>query len=185
MNLCSLKKISFVALLLCILGGCSVSPAVDAVSWTFDGVSYFLTGKSMTDHAVSIAAGKDCAMVRVVKGQKVCVPRDEDVAGDRLVFQFDNSSWTVDPATSVADGDPLSVNPAVAEIVNPLGKSVQVEARSTAVAAVTADMIPLHAMMRVEAYEPSRPVVSALIKEKAAMPMSLPDRATRLWLPVD
>jgi len=185
MYLASYKKISIAAALIFALSGCSVSPAVDAVSWSVDGISYFLTGKSMTDHAVSAAAGKDCAMVRVVKARKVCVPRDEDVAGDRLVFQFDNSSWTVDPATLVADGDPLSVNPAVAEIVEPLGNSVQVEARSTAVAAVSADTIPIHAMMRVEAYEARKPVVSALIKDKAAMPMASPDRATRLWLPVD
>jgi hypothetical protein len=170
---------------MCILGGCSVSPTVDAASWTVGGISYLLTGKSAVDHAVSAAAGQDCAMTRMVKNGRVCVPLDEDVAGDRLVFEFDGSSRTGGSTDQVADGDPLRVNPAIADIVEPLGELVMVEARSSAVAAVAADAMPIHAVTGGQEEGSWIPGFSALSKGKAEMPMTSPDLATRLWLPVE
>jgi hypothetical protein len=176
-------RISIAAALLFILSGCAVSPTVDAVSWTVDGVSYFLTGKSMTDHAMSMAAGKDCAMLRVVMGEAACVPRDEDVAGDRLVFQFDTATWGETRMAAVGVGDPLIINPAISDIAEPLGDSVSVERRSAAVAAVAADMIPLSAFASAGRTEKTA-VFSAQIKDKSSQLMAYPDRDTRLWLPV-
>ena len=176
-------RISIAATLLFILSGCSVSPAVDAVSWTVDGVSYFLTGKSMTDHAMSVAAGKDCAMTRVVKGKTACVPRDEDVAGDRLVFQFDTATWSDTQTAAVGAGDPLTINAAISDIAEPLGDSVSVEKRSAAFAAVAADMTPLSAFIGAGGSEKTA-VYSAQIKDKSSQLMAYPDRETRLWLPV-
>ncbi len=170
---------------MCVLSGCSVSPTVDAASWTFDGFSILLTGKGTMDHAVSAAAGQDCVMMRMIKNQRVCVPLDEDVAGDRLVFKFENLSWTGSSKDQIANGDPLSVSPAIADIVQPLGATVLVEARSTAVAAVAADAIPIQAMMGGQEPDSWTSVFSGLIKDKAAMPMTSPDRATRLWLAVE
>ncbi len=176
-------RISIAAVLLLVLGGCSVSPSVDAVSWTVDGVSYFLTGKSMTDHAVSAAAGKDCALMRVVKGKAACLPNDEDVAGDRLVFEFDTTTWGETPVAAVGTGDPLTINAAIADIAEPLGDSVSVEQRSAALAAVAADTIPLNAFA--SAGDTSKNAVfSARIKGKSSQLLASPDRETRLWLPV-
>lgn len=176
-------RISTAAALLFILSGCAVSPTVDAVSWTVDGVSYFLTGKSMTDHAMSAAAGKDCAMTRVMKGEVACIPRDEDVAGDRLVFQFDTATWGETQMASVGAGDPLTISAAIAEIVEPLGDSVSVEQRSAALAAVAADTIPLNAFVAAGGRDKAA-VFSAQIKDKSKQLMAYPDRETRLWLPV-
>ena len=176
-------RISIAAASLFILSGCTITPAVDAVSWTVDGVSYFLTGKSMTDHALSAAAGKDCAMTRVVKGEVACVPNDEDVAGDRLVFQFDTVTWGETQMAAVGAGDPLTINAAISEITKPLGESVRVEQRSAAVAAVAADTMPLNAFA-VAGESHKTAIFSAQIKDKSSQLMASPDRDTRLWLPV-
>lgn len=176
-------RISVAAALVLVLGGCSVSPTVDAVSWTVDGVSFFLTGKSMTDHAMSAAAGKDCAMTRVVKGEAACLPNDEDVAGDRLVFQLETAAWTATRAGEAGAGDPLSVHAAIADIAEPLGDSVSIDERNAAVAAVAADTIPLSAFASKQGREKDA-VFSARIKDKSSQLLASPDRETRLWLPV-
>lgn len=178
-------RISLAAAMVVLLGGCSVSPTVDAVSWTVDGVSFLLTGKSMTDHAMSAAAGKDCAMTRVVKGDTACLPNDEDVAGDRLVFEFDAVAWGASPAAATGAGDPMSVHAAIADIAAPLGDSVSVDRRHDAVAAVVDDTIPLNAFVpQVGGGTEKDAVFSARIKDKSSRLLVSPDRETRLWLPV-
>lgn len=179
------KRFLIVAALLLALGGCSVSPAVDAVSWGVDGFSYLITGKSMTDHAMSAAAGKDCAMLRVVKGQKTCVPKDEDVAGDRLVFEFNESSMSRDESVAAVGGDPMSLSADMAQIAAPLGDSVQVETRPAAIAAVVSDSVPLNGLMGEETDRNGKPIFSALVKSKMPSHVDAPGRATRLWLPVE
>ena len=177
-------RISIAAAALFVLGGCTVSPAVDAVSWAFDGVSYILTGKSMTDHAMSAAAGKDCVMTRMVKGKVACLPKDEDVSGDRLVFEFDSTAWGEARRAEVGAGDPLSIHAAISDIAEPLGDSVSVEQRHPAVAAVAADTIPLNAFVGGAAEPEKAAVYSARTKGKSSRLLAHPDRQTRLWLPV-
>lgn len=152
-----------------ILSGCSVTPAVDAVSLGVGGVSYIFTGKGVVDHTMSAASGKDCNWFRVTSGGTFCVPTDENVAGDRLVFEFEGSPWVETPVTAADGSDPVLVDSAVAGLVEPLGSAVRIKARSTAVAAV-ADETHL--------------VAATSIPEDAGQPAA-PDRATRLWLPVD
>jgi hypothetical protein len=185
MQFAFLKKIPIIAVFMCILSGCSISPTVDAASLTVGGFSYLLTGKGTMDHAVSAAAGQDCAMMRMIKNERVCIPHDEDVVGDRLVFRFESPSWAGGSTDQSASGDPLSVNPAIADIVQPLGATVLVEGRSTALAAVAADAMPIRAMMGGHRQDSQAALLSGLIKDKPAMPMTSPDRATRLWLPVE
>lgn len=180
-----MKRFSAAAMFLYMLSGCSISPAVDAASWTVDGVSYLLTGKATMDHAVSAMAGQDCKMIRMMKNEIVCVPRDEDVVGDQLVFKYEKS-WSVAPADQIDAGDPLRVNPAIADIMQPLGTAILVETRSTAVAAVAADPVPIGAMLR-RGDEPDRwtSVISGLVKNKPVIQVGVPDQATRLWLEVE
>ncbi len=185
MQIGSFKKIFIAAVLTFTLGGCSAMSSLDPVSLTFGGISYVLTGKGAMDHAVSVASGRDCAILRVAIGEKTCVPKDEDVAGDRLVFRYGDSSWSDSETALVADGDPLSVNPAIAGIVAPLGDTVQVETRSTAIAAVAADTMPIHLVVRTDPEWAGATAKRTLVKDKPAMPVARPARATRLWLPVE
>jgi hypothetical protein len=63
-----------------LLGGCGLPPALTAASWALDGVSYLVSGKSVTDHAISEVAAQDCALFRVVQGREVC--EDYEIDGD-------------------------------------------------------------------------------------------------------
>jgi hypothetical protein len=57
-----------------LLAGCiSVPPAVTIASWIVDGVSYAVSGKSVSDHAISAVAQQDCATWRLIKGDPICV----------------------------------------------------------------------------------------------------------------
>ena len=54
------------------LTGCGLPPIVAALSYAMDGVSYATSGKSVTDHALSAATERDCAIYRVLMGEKIC-----------------------------------------------------------------------------------------------------------------
>jgi len=55
-----------------LLGGCGLPPAVVIASYVADGVSYLTTGKSVTDHGISEATGRDCATWRLIKLESPC-----------------------------------------------------------------------------------------------------------------
>lgn len=55
-----------------LLSGCGLPPAVVIASYVADGASYVATGKSVTDHGISEATGRDCAMWRLVKLESPC-----------------------------------------------------------------------------------------------------------------
>src|SRR3990167_3737344 len=63
-----------VSLILCasFLGACALPAQVQMASWALDGVSMLTSGKSVTDHGISILAKKDCAIWRGVKGDDIC-----------------------------------------------------------------------------------------------------------------
>lgn len=63
------------------------------------GVSFATTGKDVSDHAISMVAGEDCATFRLIAGDPVCSPHDDAVA-------------VVVPVA--ATDEPLPVAPAVA-----------------------------------------------------------------------
>jgi len=54
------------------LTACAVPLPLKIASWALDGISYLSTGKSVTDHGLSLVAQKDCALWRPVKGEKIC-----------------------------------------------------------------------------------------------------------------
>ena len=58
------------------VGGCALPIGLEIASWTVSGMSYLFTGKSVTDHAISTVAGKDCALHRPVIGDDVCQAND-------------------------------------------------------------------------------------------------------------
>lgn len=58
------------------LSGCIgvVPPVVAVASYAIDGASLLVSGKSVSDHAISEIADEDCAMWRIVKLKKPCRP---------------------------------------------------------------------------------------------------------------
>jgi hypothetical protein len=54
------------------LGGCGLPAAVVVASYAADGASYLATGKSATDHALSAAVDRDCALLRLAANEQPC-----------------------------------------------------------------------------------------------------------------
>ena len=56
------------------LGPTAVQTAaqLDQAKLMVDGASIAGSGKTLTDHAISIATGYDCSLANAVKGQEVC-----------------------------------------------------------------------------------------------------------------
>ncbi len=59
------------------LSGCGLPPAVTYASTAADIISYLTTGKSVTDHGISMALEKDCALLRVLDGP-ICIEEVEE-----------------------------------------------------------------------------------------------------------
>lgn len=77
-----------------VLAGCAVPPAVTAVSVALDGVSYLSSGRSVTDHALSVVAAQDCMLLRLVEGEWVC--RDF-VEGEETYWVAESKHWADGP----------------------------------------------------------------------------------------
>lgn len=81
------------------LSGCgvvAVPPAVTIASYAADGVSFLVSGKSLTDHAISEVADSDCAMWRLVKMENPCLNEDGEaevlIAHEPGVYQPANGT---------------------------------------------------------------------------------------------
>ena len=66
---------AFLVMLPMMLGGCGlVPPAVTLISFAADAVSYAASGKSVSDHGLSLAMQQDCAVFNLVQGEAICGP---------------------------------------------------------------------------------------------------------------
>ena len=66
-------RLGIVAGSILLLAGCAaIPPAVSVATWAIEGTSLAFSGKSVSDHAISAVARKDCAMWRILKGEPVC-----------------------------------------------------------------------------------------------------------------
>jgi cell division protein FtsN len=54
------------------LSGCALPPALAIASYAADGVLLIASGKTSTDHLLSMAEKRDCAVWRVVKNESIC-----------------------------------------------------------------------------------------------------------------
>lgn len=67
-----MKKQALAVLFPLVLTGCGLPPAITMISYALDGMSLFSTGKTVSDHALSVAMKQDCKVWRVVNEQSVC-----------------------------------------------------------------------------------------------------------------
>ncbi len=63
------------AALTILLSGCALPPAITMASLVVDVASYASTGKTVTDHGISLVVGQDCALLRGLEGE-ICVEPD-------------------------------------------------------------------------------------------------------------
>jgi len=76
-----------------------VPPVYSFVSFALDGVSIIATGKSVSDHALSAAVEKDCAMWRVLKEQDIKVVCREYADGSETAIPVAANHPAPEPAT--------------------------------------------------------------------------------------
>jgi len=89
------------------LSGCIVAipPALQAASFALDGLSYVTTGKSVTDHAISAVADRDCAMFRALNGEAICSKDVQLAELDALERRLDSPNAVVIAKTIVPARD--------------------------------------------------------------------------------
>jgi len=99
------------------LTGCAVPPVLSVAGLIVDGVSFAATGRTMTDHALSIATEEDCKLFRVVDGAPICQPAEDglpslaevptvEIDGQIIAVSYDY------PASDPSDAAPASLGPA-------------------------------------------------------------------------
>ena len=97
------------------LGGCAAPPAYTFVSFALDGVSIIATGKTVSDHALSAAVEKDCAMWRLLGEQDIKVVCRE---------YADESETAITVAANRPVPHPATYTFAAAEVSPPPGSPV-------------------------------------------------------------
>ena len=91
------------------LAGCALPPALVVASYAADGVLLLTSGKTSTDHLLSMVEKRDCAVWRVVKNESICQdfvagrdPYDDwRDPGEVQVVHVDDSAMPVDLAQQV------------------------------------------------------------------------------------
>lgn len=126
MHRLGLRGVALAALLLG-LSGCGLPPALTVVSWALDGVSFASSGKTLGDHALSIATTQDCSLLRFLENEDIC--RDfkpgempEMVAeaaawarsGEQIGVESEWDAGPSAPGTQIASAAPASDTEAVA-----------------------------------------------------------------------
>lgn len=92
------------------LSGCGLPPAIALAAYAADGISYATTGKSTTDHVLSAAADRDCALLRVAYNEEVCKKSAKNLREERdkrnvALAEYAAASDEVLPGLIVLDGD--------------------------------------------------------------------------------
>ncbi len=71
------------------VGACAVPLPLQIASWAADGISYLMTSKSLSDHGLSAAVGRDCAVHRAITEGAVC--REDADSGTVVASSKDDS----------------------------------------------------------------------------------------------
>lgn len=148
------------------LGGCAAPLIVKFASTLGSSVSYVKTGKGPIDHVISHIAEQDCKLLRILNGESICVPYEED------------AEELAEEGTVLAENDPLNEETtAVATTENDaaLGDTGEPVEDATAVAIAENDAAPGESEQSMEA---TTPVV--MPPQPNNMPMEKPPTDNRV-----
>ena len=67
-----MRYIFALCLVLSLTGCLTLPPAVTFASWALGGITYAVSGKTISDHAISSITQEDCAVLRILQNQPVC-----------------------------------------------------------------------------------------------------------------
>jgi len=97
------------------LSGCFLPPVVSIASLALDVGSYAVSGKTMTDHGISLVADEDCALIRVFEGE---------LCEDYQQYEYESVA-TLEPLPAGEDNEQLAALPLLSQqdplAVRPLG----------------------------------------------------------------
>ncbi len=103
-----MMKIAVLAVLPLLLSACGIPTAVVLTSSAVDGVTYVSTGKTLTGHALSAAAAKDCSILFGITRGEFCKDKEkpDELAKKDAGFIVPKDGPTVGEfvATPAADG---------------------------------------------------------------------------------
>ncbi len=85
-----------------LLSGCGLPPIVTYASYAADIFSYLSTSKSVTDHGVSFALQKDCALFRVLDGP-ICIEETETEIAVRKPAREHETRTTIATSEDVSE----------------------------------------------------------------------------------
>ncbi len=77
------------------VGACALPLPLQLAAWAVDGFSYLMTSKSMSDHGLSAAVGRDCAVHRAVTEGAIC--REDADDGTVVASSKDDSETSGTP----------------------------------------------------------------------------------------
>ncbi len=92
-----------------LLADCAaIPPAVSVATWAIDGATLVFSGKTVSDHAISAVARKDCSLWRLLKGEPMCkdYPAED---GPTLAAVAPLPAPTVSAKFDLASGPPSAV----------------------------------------------------------------------------
>ena len=92
----------FIALFPLLITGCTTPAIHQIASWVADGLLYVTTGKGTSDHVISIAMQKDCAMWRVIKGMDICFDRAPAGNDDIMVVMSEDGTLAQNDLDAIA-----------------------------------------------------------------------------------
>ncbi|MBG05317.1 MAG: hypothetical protein CMM59_14725 [Rhodospirillaceae bacterium] len=71
-----MKRVIAIVLAANLVSGCGLPAAVQVASLAIDEISLATTEKTASDHVISVAADKDCALFRSLQGKKICLDEE-------------------------------------------------------------------------------------------------------------
>ena len=127
------------------LSGCGLPAVVSVWSTALDFASYGSTGKTVTDHGISLVLQKDCALMRGLDGPICTVkgapnatrkpPRDDDTPASRRVVYLQEEAnrgrarHPVEPDDSGLLRSALATSPGIQPASSPAAADVATQAR--------------------------------------------------------
>ena len=87
------------------VAGCVLPPAFTIASFVADGISVASSGKTVTDHAISLLADEDCRLWRLLQGKAICQADTTVVATAKLPPPL--PLHTASPALYAANPNPV------------------------------------------------------------------------------
>ena len=80
---------------------------VERIKLAGDGVSFVASSKTINDHLLSTAVGKDCKVFNVISRDPVCKTRDADPKSTASAEPATNPPPATESVTAIPDSSPL------------------------------------------------------------------------------